>query len=643
MTPLAPNLFDRRYDDLLDLGRSLLPALAPAWTDYNAHDPGIMLMELLAWVAEAQLYSLGRTRRDERTAYAALLGTAPGGRSAAHGLLWADRSDPASPATTFAGSRVIDTDATALLDRHDAPVFRPEWKTLWVPGRITRLSSRRADGSIVELTAANDRGASFLPFGVDAGPRDVLVLELETRSDAGMFPARRADADGALWSIGVRAAVPAAAAAPATEGDELPHYGDVAVTLVAGADRFPLPVATDTTAGLLRTGVLALDVSGVRGSPRSFRIEMRAPRGFVRPPEWLRIEPNVLAISEREPVDRELHLANGEPDFSFDLNRTGLSFAPHAEPLHRLEVRTDSEFGTWTRCDRLADQGPDDRRYELDAARGRVLFGNGVNGRKPSADAEIYASYAVCSGADGNVARGRKWTVLGFPGIFGVNPDPMAGGAERSDWTDLRRAARRHATEDHPLVSAGDIEAAALALPLLEVARAWVAAPPTNAPRTGTVTLIALRARRSAEPAEPPETPRWLDAVRRRLAGRLPLGTRLVVARPRYVDVTVGAHVEVDIGRDPDDIVTELERRLRARFALVQTGATPARQPGVPVTRTEVAGWMLRVEGVARVVNLELSVGNAPTDEVKVPRSGLPRFAETSVITAVRAGAQETP
>jgi hypothetical protein len=52
MNRLAPNLFDRRYSDLVQAGRSRLPSLAPEWTDYNAHDPGITLIELLAFVAE---------------------------------------------------------------------------------------------------------------------------------------------------------------------------------------------------------------------------------------------------------------------------------------------------------------------------------------------------------------------------------------------------------------------------------------------------------------------------------------------------------------------------------------------------------------------------------------------------------------
>jgi predicted phage baseplate assembly protein len=103
MTRLAPDLFDRRYDDLVELGRAQLPALAPEWTDHNAHDPGITLLELLAWVTEAQLYSVAHTRRDERRAYATLMGIVPHGTRPGRGLLWRDHEDPGSPAAQFAG------------------------------------------------------------------------------------------------------------------------------------------------------------------------------------------------------------------------------------------------------------------------------------------------------------------------------------------------------------------------------------------------------------------------------------------------------------------------------------------------------------------------------------------------------------
>ena len=94
MTQLAPNLFDRRFQDLVEIGRARLRPLAPEWTDHNAHDPGITLMELLAWVAEAQLYSVSRLRRDERASYAALLGLETTGTRSARGLIWPDHLDP---------------------------------------------------------------------------------------------------------------------------------------------------------------------------------------------------------------------------------------------------------------------------------------------------------------------------------------------------------------------------------------------------------------------------------------------------------------------------------------------------------------------------------------------------------------------
>jgi predicted phage baseplate assembly protein len=55
-----PNLDDRRWTDLVEEGRSLIPLYAPEWTDHNASDPGITLIELLAWLAEQQVFRTDR-------------------------------------------------------------------------------------------------------------------------------------------------------------------------------------------------------------------------------------------------------------------------------------------------------------------------------------------------------------------------------------------------------------------------------------------------------------------------------------------------------------------------------------------------------------------------------------------------------
>jgi len=56
-----PNLDVRRYDDLVAELRGLIPQLAPRWTNHNAADPGITLIEMLAWLTEATLYRIDRT------------------------------------------------------------------------------------------------------------------------------------------------------------------------------------------------------------------------------------------------------------------------------------------------------------------------------------------------------------------------------------------------------------------------------------------------------------------------------------------------------------------------------------------------------------------------------------------------------
>ena len=650
MRRLSPNLFDRRFSDLMEKGRARLPGLAPDWTDYNAHDPGITLMELLAWVTEAQLYSVGRMRRDERVAYAALFGLAASGAQPARGLIWPDRLDSRSPAATCSQSRVIAADAVVNRLDAQAPTFRPERKLLWVAGRVLRLEARLADGRVIDFTAINERGGSaFQPFGSAGGRNDVLVMEFECRGDDGLFPPKRTDADGAFWPIGVRADKPltgeraepgsrfAGAGSPRREGSL------TATMVVTSTERVPLRIVSDSSDGLLRTGALLLDLSVVKDSPKHFKIELRSARGFERPPRLLRIEPNVLPIVQGYTVSEESHTATGSPDGSFQLDVPGLRFAPLESPV-KIELRDpDTNRRSEWRPARLSDSGPDEAVFEFDTATARVTFGNGVNGRIPPRGATILATYTVSDGDEGGVAANRKWRVPGFLGSFGVNVDSVADGAAPTDMIDERREARRRSRDDHALVSSEDINSAALALPLLEVARAWVLTPDENAPRAGTVTLVVMRARELEEEAGGvPETRRWLEAIRRRLVPKMPLATRLVVTGPRYVEFSIRATIDVAAGRDPADVKAAVECQLRTRLSLV--GATP-RRPGVPVTKRDLTAWIRLVDGVQRVAMLRLLIeSGTDVDEIKVPRNGLPRLnLASSNLEMKRSGAGAAP
>src|ERR1044071_5129365 len=68
-----PNLDDRRYADLVEEARSLIPTYAPEWTDHNESDPGITLIELFAYLSEMLIYRLNRVTDATRYAFLKLL------------------------------------------------------------------------------------------------------------------------------------------------------------------------------------------------------------------------------------------------------------------------------------------------------------------------------------------------------------------------------------------------------------------------------------------------------------------------------------------------------------------------------------------------------------------------------------------
>jgi predicted phage baseplate assembly protein len=452
----------------------------------------------------------------------------------------------------------------------------------------------------------------------------VLALSFRCNDDAGLFGSRRRSA---LWPIGVLAATADVPADAAADEMGIPQASPLSASIVAAGERFPIAIASDTSHGMLTTGVVLLDLSGLPDSPAEFTLEFRAPRGLVRPPRVLWIGPNVIPIEQGQIVVDELHIANGLPNWTFVLNQPGLQFKPGAEPI-QLDVAGISGRVAWQRCDRLSQLGPNDPAFEFDLVSAQATFGNGINGRIPDSEAQVLVTYRICDGEAGNVAPNRRWIVTGIQGIYGSNASPVAGGSNAPDTAGVQRDARGVVRDARPLITADDIVAAAKALPLLEVGRAWVLDPPQNVPSTGTTTLVAMRTRPdSVEPAQPPETPLWLNAIRRSLSPRMPLSTRLTVIAPQYVSFTIVASLESLPGENPQNVKADVEAALRAHWELVPTSPTAqVPGPGVPVSRRDVAALIRSVAGVGRILKLLLREAAADTGKITIPRGALARF-----------------
>lgn len=102
----VPDLDDRSFKELVDEALAMLPHYAPDWTNHNASDPGITLIELLAYFTEALIYRLNRITRATRINFLQLLtGTPPEGAEGQNGssadqlkaVLWQAVSDLREP------------------------------------------------------------------------------------------------------------------------------------------------------------------------------------------------------------------------------------------------------------------------------------------------------------------------------------------------------------------------------------------------------------------------------------------------------------------------------------------------------------------------------------------------------------------
>ncbi|MBW4546422.1 MAG: putative baseplate assembly protein [Symplocastrum torsivum CPER-KK1] len=68
------NLDDRTFKDLVDECILRIPRYCPEWTNYNASDPGITLVELFAWLTDQMLLRFNQVPRRNYVAFLELLG-----------------------------------------------------------------------------------------------------------------------------------------------------------------------------------------------------------------------------------------------------------------------------------------------------------------------------------------------------------------------------------------------------------------------------------------------------------------------------------------------------------------------------------------------------------------------------------------
>ena len=631
MIPLSAPLDDLDFDALVEIARQKLPLLAEEWTDYNYSDPGITLVELLAWIADTQIYSIGRDRVDERREMAGLLGIRAEGAKPAAGTVFA-REAVTGPQLVAAGTRLIATGA-------GAPRLEVAQDVMLWPLEIAAIQVETAAGT-VDHTASNAQPrATYAPFGEPPSDRSVLRVVLQ----------------GDLGSGAVELAL-GFELEDDDEAEDSRALGDIAVTYAApDGSRSPVARRLDTTGSLRRSGVMILALAAAGEAGAKHGLEFRSSRDALIP-RLLRITPNALPVVQRATFRLDPFTGTGLPGQTLAIETLGL-FAPDETAEARiwrlarqggglaldLRVEEGAELRQWRPGD-FRDAGPDDPWYSLserpDGSLIEIGFGNGVNGLRPPARAQILVELTVSAGRNGDIAAGNEWR-LDAPRTRWENRERIGGGKDADDLADMLRRLRKGLRSDRTLATSRQIEEAARALPrAYGVVRASVIEgwePGRRRPASAaTRTLIVTRA------GDGNETPDWLRAIGRELRPRIALAERLRIEGPAWRRLRVRVRAIARPGRVAEAVAAEIRAELADR--LRPSGRKGASWPlGQDVTAMAVGGWIRRLAGVSALAELVLLGERGQPIEgeaLKLGRGELPLLVDPGDDVRVEPGAR---
>lgn len=653
----APNLDDRRFQDLVDDAKRLVQQRCPEWTDHNVSDPGVTLIETFAFMVDQLLYRLNRVPDRHYLKFLDLIGLKLFAPAAAHVDVTFWLSAPRETVVTVpAGAQV----ATVRTETEDPVAFQTVRDLPILPSTLQRLLVSRTSG---EADAAGGSSAGGSAAGETPPGEPPATLVDRTEDLAGgdwldCFSEPPVPGDALLF--GLSDPVPGCAVllrlecAVAGVGVD-PRDPPLVWEALTGAGWEKCGVERDTTGGLNREGEVVLHVPGghaasvlARRRAGWLRCRVRRPapgQPFYRASPRLRVATaatiggTVQAVHAELVTEEMLGLSEGVPGQRFPIQRPPIVAG---DPPLVVEVASANGWTEWREVSTFAESGPEDRHVTVDRGGGEVCFGPAVReadgtlrqyGAVPPKAAPIrIQAYRTGGGRRGNVAR-NALTVLRDPVPFvstvsnraaatgGVDGESVTDAAARGPLT-LRTRERAVTIDDYEQL-AREAAPEAARVRCVPVDDEHAAVRVLVVPALGDADTDREDGPRFAS-LQPSED--MLRRIARALDERRCIGARVVVEPPFYQGVTVVAQVRA---RARASTVATRDAALRALYGYldpVSGGPDGTGWPfGRPIQSGEVFAVLQTLPGVDLVEDVRLFGADPVTGErgQPVPRLDL--------------------
>ena len=548
-----PELDDTSYEELVENAKQRIAARTDEWTDFNPHDPGITILELLAWLTDTHIYEADQLTDRHRKKYLQLLGGEPTPPQPATVTLEISPTDGSGRLP--AGTRLLADDGSQQLPfETDSPITVTDSsvEAVVVNGE-SRTNANETDGMRYRLFGNEPTAGDWFAVGFDGDPFAGAELELFVEYDEGALPSA-SPGDTELFDPSVELCWEYCGVYPPT----------------GEADWKRLDVRADTTNSLYERGVITFerpepwepaawgcDEAGCFDSPAGLVwIRCRLTRGgYEIPPQCRTMQPNVVTASHCCGHDEQLTPADDGP--AGGATRT---YEFEHAPVLEATVIVDGE--PWTEVSDFDASGPTDCHYVLDRAAGELTVGDGQRGAHPPAGAPMQASYEAGGGTVGNVSENARWSVSdqtdSLPAVEIEPLGPATGGRDAEPLEEAIDRCRAELETTQRAVRADEYGALAESTPGVRVARSTVRLPETD---SEPIRVIVV-------PHAPPDVQRptpsegFTQAVETYLDRHRLLGDRIEVRGPKYVELTVELAVGPTATHTEGEARRQVERHL---------------------------------------------------------------------------------
>jgi predicted phage baseplate assembly protein len=615
----APNLDDRRFQQLVDEAKRYVQQSCPEWTDHNVSDPGVTLIETFAHMVDQLVYRLNRVPEKNYLAFLDLLGVRLFPPTAARTDVTFWLSAPQQDTVLLPVGTEVATEAT---DTTQPVVFATTGVLPIVPSSLEWLVTRTAKGEHTDRTRDLADGKDVPCFQTAPVPGDATLFGLPTAVPRCVVVVRL---DSQVEGVGVD-----------------PRQPPLVWEAWDGQDWVACDTDEDTTGGLNRPGEVVLHVpaghtvsvvAGHRaGWLRCRVVEPGAGQPFysesptVREAEVFTAGGTMTVEHARVETDVPAGESDGVPGQRFTLPVTPVLL--DGEPVV-VRVSTEDGWTDWSVVPDFGESGPDDRHVVLDATTGELWFPPAVReadgglrryGAVPQKGAAIRVPrYRTGGGRAGNIARGAISVLRSsVPYVAEVgNREAATGGVDAETVAEAKLRVPNQLRVQERAVTAADYELIARqAVPSLARVRCL---PDEGGARVLVVpdAVADTEDRLRFEQLVPSDD--VLATVAGHLDERRLIGARLVVAPPRYQGITVVTRLvapETGATRVREQALAALYRYLNPlRGGHDGTGW----EFGRPVQYGEVFAVLQRVPDVTLVSEVRMFPANPLTGERGAP------------------------